>query len=254
MSERRPTLVLIHGAWAGSWVWAQLTPLLQARGYAVLTPDMPGSPQHPAAPDRLSLHGCVEHVLGCCAGVAAPIMLVGHSGGGAIVTQAAELMAERVAGVIYIAGMMLPSGSGFAEVIAGVIKSEPGASGIGPYLQWSADRSVSWVPVEAIREIFLQDLPDDLALAAAERFSLQPEGTRTLVPVWTQERFGRLPRLYVEALQDRSVVLAAQRRMQALVPGAEVVSLDTGHVPQASAPDVLAEVIAAFASRHALKE
>ncbi|WP_022962150.1 alpha/beta fold hydrolase [Halopseudomonas pelagia] len=251
MSECRPTLLLIHGAWAGSWVWAQLTPLLQAQGYAVLTPDMPGSPQHPAEPEKVSLQGCVDHVVDCCAGIAGPIMLVGHSGGGAIVTQAAERMAERVAGVVYIAGMMLPSGSGFAGLVAELVKREPAASGIGPHLQWSADRSASWVPVEAIREIFLQDLPDDLALAAAERFSLQPEGARTLVPVWTQERFGRLPRLYVEALQDRSVVLAAQRRMQALVPGAEVVSLDTGHVPQASAPAALAKVMVAFASRHA---
>ncbi|QJD57464.1 alpha/beta hydrolase [Pseudomonas sp. gcc21] len=251
MSERKATLVLIHGAWAGSWVWAQLTPLLQAQGYAVLTPDMPGSPRHPAEPETVSLAGCVEHVLDCCAGTDGPIVLVGHSGGGAISTQAAERMAERVAGVIYIAGMMLPSGSSFAEVVAEVVKSEPAAAGIGPYLQWTADRSASWVPVEAIRKIFLQDLPDDLALAAAERFSLQPEGARTMVPVWTQEHFGRLPRLYVEALQDRSVVLATQRRMQALVPGAEVVSLDTGHVPQASAPERLAEVMAGFISRHA---
>ena len=52
----------------------------------------------------------------------------------------------------------------------------------------------------------------------------------------TPERFGRTPRLYVEASGDLTVVPAAQRRMQVLTPGAEVVSLPTGHAPHVVAP------------------
>ena len=251
MFECQPTMVLIHGAWAGSWVWAQLRPWLEQRGFSVLTPDMPGSPQHPALTEQISLQGCVDHVIDCCAAAEGGIILVGHSGGGVIATQAAERMAERVIGVIYVAGMMLPSGTGFAELTAELVQIDPAAAGISPYLQWSADATSSSVPVEAIREIFLQDLPEEAALAVAKRFSAQPESARALVPRWTYERFGRVPRLYVEALQDRSVILAAQRRMQALVPGAEVVSLDTGHVPQVSAPHMLAQVMLVFADSQA---
>ena len=96
-------------------------------------------------------------------------------------------------------------------------------------------------------EIFLQDLPREQAMAAAQRFCSQPEGTRALVSEWTAERFGRLPRLYVEATEDRSVVLAAQRKMQALVPGAQVVSLACGHVPQVVQTAAVAEALLAFA-------
>nr|WP_289095252.1 hypothetical protein [uncultured Halomonas sp.] len=103
-------------------------------------------------------------------------------------------------------------------------------------------------PGEAVCEIFLQDLPRDQAMAAAQRFCSQPEGTRALVANWTAERFGRLPRLYVEATEDRSVVLAAQRKMQALVPGAQVVSLPCGHVPQVVQTAAVAEALLAFAS------
>ena len=85
-------------------------------------------------------------------------------------------------------------------------------------------------------------------MAAAQRFCSQPEGTRALVANWTAERFGRLPRLYVEATEDRSVVLAAQRKMQALVPGAQVVSLPCGHVPQVVQTAAVAEALLAFAS------
>jgi pimeloyl-ACP methyl ester carboxylesterase len=67
----------------------------------------------------------------------------------------------------------------------------------------------------------------------------------------TPERFGRIPRLYVEALQDRSVTPATQRLMQRLSPGARVVSLPTAHAPQFSAPDRLAEAIIPFLTEDA---
>ncbi|QIB51331.1 alpha/beta fold hydrolase [Pseudomonas sp. OIL-1] len=243
---REPTIVLIHGAWAGSWIWDPIRPMLDASGIRVLTPDMPGSSAHPAEGDQLSLRSCVDHVLECCADVGGPLFLLGHSGGGVIATQAAEAISERVIGVIYVAGMMLPSGLGFAELTAGLRREIPEAAGITPFLEWSADRQTSRVPLNAAREIFLQDLPEEAAFAAAGKLGAQPEGTRAMIPHWTEERFGRLARLYVEARKDRSVILAAQRRMQQLVPGAHVASLDTGHVPQASAPRALADVIFSF--------
>ena len=244
----KPTFVFIHGAWAGSWVWDALKLELEAAGHRVLALDMPGNPQHPAAPDAISMAGCMAHIASACAEIDGPLLLVGHSGGGVIVTQAAEMLAERVVGVAYLAGMMLPSGLGFAELSNSLLATNPEAAGIWPHLVWAEDRQSSEVPPEAVCEVFLQDLPRDQAMAAAQRFCSQPEGTRALVANWTAERFGRLPRLYVEATEDRSVVLAAQRKMQALVPGAQVVSLPCGHVPQVVQTAAVAEALLAFAS------
>ncbi len=243
------TILLIHGAWAGSWIWDGLRPLLEAAGVRVLTPDMPGTPANPSTSEHLSLQGCVDHVLACSAAIEGPLFLLGHSGGGVIATQAAEALGERVCGLIYVAGMMLPSGLGFAELTAALRRELPEAAGITPFLEWSADGQSSRVPPCAALEIFLQDPPEEAALAAAAKLCEQPEGTRAMVPSWTEQRFGRILRLYVEARQDRSVILAAQRRMQQLVPGAQVVSLDSGHVPQASAPQALAEAILPFMYR-----
>ena len=243
----KPTFVLIHGAWAGSWVWDALKPELEAAGHRVLALDMPGNPQHPATAEDISMAGCMAHIAAACAEIEGSLLLVGHSGGGVIATQVAEMLAERVVGVAYLAGMMLPSGLGFAELTTELIQNHPEAAGIWPHLHWAEDRQSSTVPPEAVCEIFLQDLPREQAMAAAQRFCSQPEGTRVLVAEWTAERFGRLPRLYVEATEDRSVVLAAQRKMQALVPGAQVVSLACGHVPQVVQTAAVAEALLAFA-------
>ncbi|MGB3596048.1 MAG: alpha/beta hydrolase [Pseudomonas neustonica] len=246
---KSPTFVLIHGAWAGSWVWDSLRTLLEDQGHAVIAPDMPGNPMHPAPAAQLTMQGCIDHLKNDCAEVSGPLLVVGHSGGGVIATQLAETLAERVVGVAYIAGMMLPSGLGFAELADEAQKQHPEAAGIWPHLQWSDDRQSSTVPPQAVCEVFLQDLPREQAMAAAQRFCAQPEGTRALVAEWTAERFGRLPRLYIEATQDRSVVLPVQRRMQQLMPGAEVVSLETGHVPQVVATDAVADALLNFAKR-----
>ncbi|MFC4260911.1 alpha/beta fold hydrolase [Marinobacter lacisalsi] len=246
MPEPRMTAVLIHGAWAGGWVWDTITPLLEARGFMVLAPDLPGCGERLGKPQEASLHQCVKDLEQRLENVDGPLLLVGHSGGGAVATQLAEAIHERVVGVAYLAGMMLPSGTGFGEVVAEMVDEHPAAAGIGPYLHWDAGRQVSRVPAHAIRDIFLQDVSESEAEQAIPRFGPQAEGSRVLVPQWTPERFGQLPRLYVEARQDRSVILPVQRRMQALVPGAQVVSLDTGHVPQVAAPGAVAEALAAF--------
>ena len=250
MPESQVTAVLIDGAWAGGWVWDTITPFLEAQGFRVLAPDLPGCGNRLGNPEEASLDRCVADLEQKLETITGPLLLVGHSGGGAVATQLAESISDRVIGIAYLAGMMLPSGIGFGDVVASMVDEYPEASGIGPFLNWEPDQKVSRVPPAAIREIFLQDVSEEVVAEAIPLFNPQAEGSRTLIPTWSPERFGRLPRLYVEAKKDRSVVLPVQRRMQQLVPGAEVVSLDTGHVPQVAAPEAVASALAAFAASH----
>jgi len=67
-----------------------------------------------------------------------------------------------------------------------------------------------------------------------------------MAPAWTPERFGSIPRLYVEATLDRSVPLVTQRAMQDRVPGARVVTLDSDHAPQLSAREALVAALVDF--------
>ena len=246
MPERLPTLVLIHGAWAGSWGWAKLQPLLDAEGLTNVAIDLPGNGTTPAAPGETSLNGYVEYVVQEIEAIGGDVILIAHSGGGVTATQVGETLPERVKGIIYVAGMMLPSGTGFGQVCRTLIEAHPEAAGIGPHLVWSDDQHSTRVPAQAARKIFLHDLPEKEARQAALKLSPQPEAGRALVPQWTAARFGRIPRLYVEATEDRSVVIEVQRHMQALVPGARRATLNTGHFPQVAAPEKLLAALLPF--------
>lgn len=244
----RPAFLLLHGAWAGQWVWDLVAPQLRAAGHLVVTPDLPGgSPSADAA--AVSVDDMVNHALAALPQAGGPWIVVGHSGGGIVATMVAEAMATKlpgsIVGLVYLAGMMLPSGMDFPQAcrIAGSIPPQ----GIEPFLQPTPDGRATWVPPEAAAEIFFHCADEGDARAAANRLCPQLDTSWMIVPRWTEGGAGTVPRLYVEALQDRSVPISVQRTMQRLVPGARIASLDTDHAPQLSCPDRLANILREFA-------
>lgn len=236
-----PPMVLIHGAWQGSWSFAALIPHLQTLGWSVHTVDLPGN-GHSHSTHPATLDGYTAHVLDVLKTLGEPAVIVGHSGGGLAATQVADAAPERVRAVVYLAGMMLPDGWNLGDVIAACRAADPAFTytGIGPHLQWSADGSHSTVPAQAAVELFMHDCPSAAAQTAATQLTPQPEAGRAVRSHWAAERFGQVPRVYVECLHDRSITLPLQRCMQQQVPGATRVSLPCGHVPQLACPAELA--------------
>ena len=236
-------LILVHGAWQGSWAWDYVTPLLRAQGLRADAIDLPGNGTDATKPVDATFDLHVNFIVDRIQVSSAPVWLVAHSGGGAAASQAAEAAAENVAGIVYICGFMVPDGIAYSTIVDEAAKTDPAARGIWPYLVKSVDGETTSVPPEAALKIFYHDCPPDLADAAAKRLTPQPERTRMAVPRLSSARYGRLPRVYIEALKDRSVVLAVQRRMQDLLPGARRFSLDSGHAPLISQPANLANAI-----------
>ena len=234
-------VLLIHGAWQGAWVWESVVPMLEAAGLEPLAIDLPGS-----APDMPGRAGVtfadqVDFLKDVLADIDGPVFVVAHSGGGLAASQLAEDVPERIAGIVYVAGMMLPDGVGFSELAEACRADDPSASGIWPYLEHG--EGVTKVPAAAAVEVFYHDCDPVAAAGAAARLTPQSNAARDVAPRVSAERFGSVPRAYVEARRDRSVVLVVQRRMQQLTPGALRYYLDTGHAPMLADPQALSETL-----------
>jgi pimeloyl-ACP methyl ester carboxylesterase len=186
------TLVMIHGAWQGSWAFDAWRPHCEARGWRTVAVDLPGNGWNPE-PLADGLDHCARHVAHVIEEQPGPCVVVGHSGGGLTASQVAELVPDRIAALVYLVGMMLPSGMSFAELVAHARTLHPGADfgGIVPFLERSADGSATSVPVEAALEIFLHDCPPEAARKAAQALRPQPETGRAVAPTVTAERYGR---------------------------------------------------------------
>jgi pimeloyl-ACP methyl ester carboxylesterase len=239
-------VILVHGAWQGSWVWERFVPYLSTAGFTAHTVDLPGNGVDGSDPVDATLEACLQHVYAMTCALDAPVSLIGHSGGGLLVTAFAERWPNYVSRLVYVAGMMLPGGESFAELVKSIVPQHPEAIGIWPHLEWFAGHRVSRVPAKVAVKFFFQDCAEGDAWSAAAKLTPQGEGVRAVATPATAGRYGRIPRLYVETLDDRSVIVPVQRAMQARAPGALAVPLPTGHVPQFSAPASLANAILPF--------
>jgi pimeloyl-ACP methyl ester carboxylesterase len=232
------TFLLIHGAWHGAWCWHKIVPRLEERGHTVLAPDLPAMGIDRTPANRVSLATWRDFVCGIVDSAAEPVVLVGHSRGGIVISEVAEHRPERIRGLVYVTAFLLRDG----ECLFDLAGSDP-QSLVPPNMVMSADKTSSTLRNEALRDLFYGECSDeDLALA---RLCLKPEPTLPLAtPVRvTAERYGSVPRVYIECQRDRAVTPAMQRNMQAGSPCSPVLSLDTDHSPFFSRPDELARML-----------
>jgi pimeloyl-ACP methyl ester carboxylesterase len=184
MSSRIPDpAILIHGAWQGAWVWDRLIPLLASPvGIESIAVNLPGNGTDDTNPADVSLERYVDHIGKLLEQLPERVSLVAHSGGGVISSAVAERFPERVRRIAYVAGMMLPDGASYADIVTELKDSHPNPAGIAPHLLWSPDRLTSRVPVQTALTYFFHDCPSAEATAAAHRLTPQPEPGRAVRP------------------------------------------------------------------------
>ncbi|WP_374210506.1 alpha/beta fold hydrolase [Dermatobacter hominis] len=102
--------VLVHGAWHGSWCWSRLQASLSAAGAVSTAVDLPGRAGDPTPLDGLDLDAYAERVAAVVTSVDEPVVLVGHSMGGATISQVAERVPERIEALVYVCALLQPLG------------------------------------------------------------------------------------------------------------------------------------------------
>jgi len=97
------TFLCIHGAWQGGWVWQRVVPLLEAAGHMVVAPDLAGcGARWSVEPAGISLSTHSAEIAARIAASPEPVVLIGHSYGGMVITGAADRAPGRLAGLIYL--------------------------------------------------------------------------------------------------------------------------------------------------------
>jgi pimeloyl-ACP methyl ester carboxylesterase len=135
--------------------------------------------------------------------------------------------------------MMLPDGMSRADVKA---HEEPNPDFDAIIIPVHGDVATLADPVLS-PAVFAQLSPPDKVAAAMARLVAEPKAPRSARMMLTSERFGSIPRTYVECTEDRTIPISSQRLMQSLVPGARIVTLDADHSPFLSRPRELADAL-----------
>ena len=228
------TFVLVHGSWHGAWCWYKVIPRLERLGHRVIAPDLPSLGRDKTPVSDVSLRLWTDSICRVLDTETEPVVLVGHSRGGVVISEVAESRPEKVELLVYLCAFLVRSGESLMQVA-----ETDGASLVRPSLLLFQEQGHATVREENVRELFYGDCgDDDVALA---RLLLQPEALAPLgTPIQTtEERFGRIPRVYIECLRDKAISASVQKQMYTAVPCERVISMDTDHSPFFSAPDQL---------------
>jgi pimeloyl-ACP methyl ester carboxylesterase len=242
--------ILTHGAWQGAWAWDNIVARLAAAGHAATAVDLPGDGHDATPPGAVTTMLYAERIVGLVDAVPAgeTVILVGHSMGGTATAQACELRHDRIAVAVYLCAFLLPDGESIVDFYARAWQDW--MTGAHARVSYSADGTQSQIDPASAVEVFYHMADPADARAAAARLTPQPEGGRRSKLQLSPGRFGRVPRVYIETLQDRSVFNELQRLMYTETPCERVHTLDTDHAPQLSAPDALTALLVEVAAAY----
>jgi pimeloyl-ACP methyl ester carboxylesterase len=226
-SAPKPTIVIVHGAFADGSGWHDVTERLQRRGFTVITP---ANPLRSLAGDSAYLASILDTIEG-------PIVLVGHSYGGAVITNAA-LGHGDVKALVYIAAFAPDEGETLGQLLA----LNPGSQTtpenliIRPY-PGGVD---AYINPAVFRQVFAADVParETAVMASAQR-PLDPAalGAPSGPAAWKT-----IPSWYLVAKNDNAIPPATERFM-AQRAGSHTVEVKSSHVAMISQPDDVSDLI-----------
>ncbi len=227
----KPTIVLVHGFWGGAAHWSKVILELSRTGYDKLRAvELP----------LTSLADDAERTRKMAAQQQGPVLLVGHSYGGAVITEMGDL--PNVTGLIYIAGWAPDAGESPADISqakppAAIVNFVPDSDG---YL---------WIKPDKFRESFCQDLtPDDaLVMAVTQKAPVASTfGNKITAPAWKKK-----PCWYQVSSEDRMIHPENETHMAGRMKPRKIITLAASHASLASKPVEVSGLIEEAASSFA---
>jgi pimeloyl-ACP methyl ester carboxylesterase len=221
----------------GAAGWDPVADRLRDEDAEVLTPELPAHGDDPAAPAEATLAAYVERVAAAIDGAGRPVILVGHSMGGIVISATAEERSADIARLVYVAAYVPRSGESLfdlamtdsdSDIGANLVDHEDGTLGIQP---------------DAFADLFCADCDADGRAALVAGYRPEPAAPLATPVELTSGAFGALPRTYLSTTHDRVISPDLQSRMTAATPMDRELTLETSHVPMLAAPDALAELL-----------
>lgn len=219
----QPAVVFVHGFWGGAAHWGKVIVELDRRGFGSL--HAVENPLTSLANDAHRTQQMIKQIDG-------PVLLVGHSYGGAVITEAGDL--PNVAGLVYVAAFAPDAGEGLGGITERMVPAA--AANIAP----DSDGYV-WIAQDKFHESFCQDLPIDEALVMAVT-QKAPAGSifgeAVTDPAWKKK-----PSWYQVSTEDRMIHPDNERRMAQRIGAERVIELPASHASLASQPVAVADLI-----------
>ena len=237
-------IVLVHGAWQGAWCWERVIPLLEQSGHRVETPTLRGSGERTSelSPD-VTLHDHIGEISEMVASLPeADVLLVGHSYAGMVLGGVAELISDRLAGLVFVDAFYPRHGESaldqMPEQFRTMFRRRADEEGAG----WRLPAGEGLLDVWGLHDPELRQWVG----SQLTDWSIRCFETPVTMP---ERKMASLPRTYVAGTAENYPARAVFGAMadRAAADACRIVEVPTGHDVMLEAPDELSEAILAAA-------
>jgi pimeloyl-ACP methyl ester carboxylesterase len=233
------TFVIVPGAWSGPYAWDSVKAILEKSGNKVVVVELPGHGSDSTPPRNLTLDVYRDKVISVIDSIGGQVILVGHSLGGAIISEVAEEAPSKIEKLVYVAGFVPLTGQ---SVLA--LASTDTASTLGASLVPSADNLTFGIVQAQIINSFIEDGTTDEQNLVLVNYRAEPAIPLTNAVTLTAANYGSVTKVYIKTLMDHAITPTLQNRMLAATPGfSTVYQINTSHSPFLVKPDSVAVLL-----------
>ena len=231
-------IVLVHGAWHGAWCWEKVIPILKEKGHETHAPDLPGLGEDETPVGEVTLDTYVNAVKQLVSDIDDKVILVGHSMGGLVITQAAEWLSDRIHALVYLAAFSPKDGEALSDYAWNDSRSY-----VTRYKQVNEAEGSVTVDPEKLPACFYGMCSAEDTQNAIARLRPQPLAPLTRPVKITPENYGSVRRYYIECTKDQALTWPMQQKMQPNARLDGLFTLETDHSPFYSCPGDLADCL-----------
>lgn len=228
-TEKKSPVVLVHGAWQASYVWDQTESDLKDAGYTVTVVKLPGHGEDTTPAYQVSFQAYVDEVKKAINAYDEPVILIAHSLGGAVITQTASEVPQKIKKLVYIAGFIPQSGKSVLDY-----SQMDSASLLPPALQLSDDQTLAGIvnPEINLPKIFCQDGTDAQKQFLVARYKAEPTiplGTPLNYKTADYNTAGK--KYYIHTTADNTITYPFQQKMAKDAGITNTFTINSGHSP-----------------------
>ena len=237
--SEKDIFVFVHGAWHGGWCWENIEEPLNKKGYVTIAPDLPGHGNRREPISEQTLKSYADDIVHLIDMQDKPVILVGHSMGGAVITMVAEQRPEKIKKLVYLAAFLLMPGQSVNGLDNGIRPIDLMArSEDGKTVMWS----------EKQVEGFTKDCSEEVKETLYPRLCAEAIEPLVTGVTPTEEHFGIVRRFYIACDDDVAATPEAVDKMLNYYPCERVYKIHADHLAFYSAAKDVVDILDEIAS------
>jgi pimeloyl-ACP methyl ester carboxylesterase len=232
------TFVLVHGAFQAPYCWQFVKLKLEAAGQKVVIVELAGHGQDQTDPKTISINTYRNQVIAAIIAIDGPVVLVGHSLGGAVITAVADSIPGHIAKLVYLAGLVPVND----QSIFDLAKTDTNSL-FGPSLTVSEDHATAMIANDKIISVFAQDADDKVKKMIIDNNRPEPFAPQTDKVYIKNPAFAAVSKYYIQTSQDHALTIDLQNRMISASNIKNVYTVNTGHCAMLTQPDEVSKIL-----------